>query len=159
MIYVKLKISAPYDNIRNNGTMYLTIDGKRSIVNQNGTRPFAIKKGRFVPIFGPGNIPYEWKGSEEKDKDGNVVRVILGLEEAKKRFDPEVFEFFKTQQEALEAVKKEEKLLKMLPFQKMEAKNARAREKVLNSRFGQNRPTMDDVVKEAKKVGVELPHL
>jgi hypothetical protein len=59
----------------------------------------------------------------------------------------------------LEAVKKEEKLLKMLPFQKMEAKNARAREKVLNSRFGQNRPTMDDVVKEAKKVGVELPHL
>ena len=151
MIYIKLKISAPYDKIANSGTMYLDVDGKRKTINPKGSKPFSIRKGRFVPI------PYDWKGKEIKDKDGEIVEVIPGLEDAKKKFDPEVFEFYKTQTEALEACKKEEKLLSMLPFRKMEAKNARVREKVLNSRFGQNRPTMDDVVREAKRIGVDLP--
>jgi len=151
MIYIKLKISAPYDNIRNSGTMFETIDGKRKVINPNGTKPFAIRKGRFVPI------PYEWKSREVKDNDGKVIKTIPGLEDAKKRFDPNVFEFFKTQSEALAACRKEEKLLSMLPFRKMEERNARVRKKILDSKFGQNRPTMDDVVKEAEKVGVELP--
>ena len=47
----------------------------------------------------------------------------------------------------------------MLPFRKMEERNARVRQKVLDSRFGQNRPTMDDVVKEAKRIGADLPAL
>ena len=151
MIWVKLKISAPYDKIANSGTMYLDVDGKRKTVDPNGSKPFSIRKGRFTPI------PYDWKRKETKDKDGKVVEVIPGLEDAKKKFDPEVFEFFKTQTEALEACKKEEKLLSMLPFRKMEQRNARVRQKVLDSRFGQNRPTMDDVVKEAEKIGVNLP--
>lgn len=150
-IFVKLKIAAPYDKIANSGTKFETIDGKRKVINPNGSLPFSIRKGRFVPI------PYEWKKREVKDNDGNVTETIPGLEDAKKKFDPAIFEFYKTQTEALEACKKEEKLLKMLPFQKMEARNARVRQKVLDSRFGQNRPTMDDIVKEAEKVGAKLP--
>ncbi len=151
MIYVKLKISAPYDKIANSGTMFETIDGKRKVINPNGSKPFSIRKGRFVPI------PYEWQSKVEKDRDGKVIKTIPGLEDAKKRFDPKVFDFFKTQTEALEACKKEEKLLKLLPFRKMEERNARVRKKVLDSKFGQNRPTMDDVAREAEKVGVDLP--
>ena len=151
MIWIKLKISAPYDKIANSGTKFETIDGKRQVVNPKGSKSFSIRKGRFVPI------PYEWKSREVKDKDGNVIEIIPGLEDARKKFDPKIFEFFKTQTEALEACRKEEKLLKMLPFRKMEEKNARVRKKVLDSKFGQNRPTMDDVVAEAKKVGVDLP--
>ena len=150
MIYIKLKISAPYDNVRNAGTMYETIDGKKQVINKHGSKPFALRKGRFT------TIPYEWKSREEKDRDGTVT-FIPGLEDAKKKFDEKVFEFFKTKADALAAVNKEEKLLKMLPFRKMEARNARVRKKVLDSRFGQNRPTMDDVVKEAERVGVNLP--
>ena len=159
MIWVKLKLSAPYDKIANSGTMFETIDGKSKVINPEGTPAFSIRKGRFTPIFGPGKIPYEWKGREEKDKDGEITKVIPGLEDAKKKFDPAIFDFFKTQKEALEACKKEEKLLKMLPFRRMEAKNARVREKVMKSKFGQNRPTMDDMVKEAEKVGVDLPRM
>ncbi len=149
MIWTKLKVLAPYDKIANSGTMFQTIDGKRVLVDPKGSKPFAIRKGRIVPI------PYEWKEKVETDDDGKEV-VIPGLEEAKKRFDPEVFEFFKTKNEALKACKKEEKLLKMLPFKRMEDKNKRVREKVLNSKFGQNRPTMDDVVREAKAIGIDL---
>lgn len=151
MIWIKLKISAPYDNVKNSGTKYQNIDGKRELIDPNGSMPFAIRKGRFVPI------KYDWERKEIKDKDGNVVEVIPGLDDAKKKFDPKIFDFFKTQAEALAKVKLEEKLLKMLPFRKMEEKNNRVREKVMKSRYGQNRPTMDDVAKEAKKVGVELP--
>jgi len=151
MIYIKLKISAPYDNVRNSGTKYVTIDGKRELADKNGSMPFALRKGRFT------TIPYEWKSIEEKDKDGKVINFTPGLEDAKKKFDPKVFEFFRTKAEALAACNKEEKLLKMLPFRKMEERNARVRKKVLDSRFGQNRPTMDDVVKEAEKIGVDLP--
>ena len=153
MIWTKLKISAPYDKIANSGTKYETIDGKRQVVNPNGTRPFSIRKGRFVPI------DYEWTAKEVKDKDGNVIKFTPGLEDAKKKFDPEIFEFFRTQAEALAACKKEEKLLKMLPFKKMEDRNARVRQKVLDSKFGQNRPTMDNIAEEAKKAGVNLPAL
>ena len=153
MIYIKLKISAPYDRIANSGTKYATIDGKRELVDPKGSKPFAIRKGRFVPI------PYDWESKETKDKEGKVTEYIPGLEDAKKKFDPAIFEFYKTQSDALTACKKEEKLLSMLPFRKMEERNARVRQKVLDSRFGQNRPTMDDVVKEAKKVGVDLPAL
>ncbi len=151
MIWIKLKISAPYDKIANSGTMFQTIDGKREKIDPKGTMPFAIRKGRFMPI------KYDWTGKEIKNKDGEVIEYIPGLEDAKKIFDPEVFDFFKTQAEALEACKKEEKLLKMLPFRKMEKRNERVREKVMKSKFGQNRPTMDDVAREAKKIGVDLP--
>ncbi len=149
MIWIKLKVLAPYDKIANSGTKFQTIDGKRVIVNPEGSPPFAIRKGRFLPI------PYEWKRKVEKDGEGNE-KIIPGLEEAKERFDPEVFEFFKTKSEAMKACKKEEKLLKLLPFRRMEEKNKRVREKILNSKFGQNRPTMDDVVREAKAIGIDL---
>jgi len=134
-IWIKLKVFAPFDNISNPGTKFQTIDGKKTIVNPEGSGPFQIKKGQFVPI------PFEWKN----------------MDEAKKKFDAEVFEFFKTKNEALKKCKKEDKLLKLLPTKKMEERRKRIQKKVDDSRFGQNRPTMDDVIKEAKNIGVDLP--
>ncbi len=134
-IWIKLKVFAPYDRISNTGTKYRTIDGKRTLVELDGVEAFVIRKGRFLPI------DYEWKD----------------LEEAKKRFDPAVFEFFKSQNQALKVCEKEKKLLEMLPWQRLEAKRKRVQEKVEKSRYGQKRPTMDDVIKEAKRIGVDIP--
>lgn len=134
-IWVKLKVFAPKDYISNVGTKYQTIDGKRTIVDPEGSLPFQIKKGEFTPI------PFEWKD----------------LVEAKKKFDPRVFEFFKTKQEAQKKCKKEEKLLAMLPIQRLEEKRKRIQKKVDESRWGQTKPTMDDVVREAKRIGVDVP--
>ena len=135
MIWIKLKIFAPYDKIANSGTKYRTTDGKRTLVNPNGREGFSIRKGRCLPI------DFEWEN----------------LKEAKEIFDENVFDFFKNEDQAVKACKKEEKLLKMLPIQKMEAKQKRVREKVLNSKYGQNRPTIDQFLEEAKKVGVDVP--
>lgn len=134
-IWVKLKVFAPYDKVSNVGTKYQTIDGKRTLVNPDGVEAFSIRKGRFLPI------DYDWKD----------------LEEAKKRFDPKVFEFFKTSSAALKACEKEKKLLAMLPWQRLEAKRKRVQEKVEKSRYGQKRPTIDDVIREAKRIGVSIP--
>lgn len=134
-IWLKLKVFAPKDNISNVGTKYQTIDGKRQIVNLEGSDPFQIKKGQAVPI------PHDWKD----------------LAQVKERFDPEVFQFFKTKNEVLKQLKKEEKLLKLLSIRRLEEKRKRIQKKVDDSRWGQNRPTMDDVIKEAKKIGVNVP--
>ena len=151
-IWIKLKIFGPYDSVTNSGTKFLTIDGKRTLVNPEGNDAFSIRKGRFLPI------DYEWETVYEKDKDTKKKIIVKpGLEQAKERFDPAVFEFFKSSAMALKACEKEKKLLSMLPYKKMEAKNKRIREKVEKSRFGQTRPTMDDVIKEANKIGVDIP--
>ena len=134
-IWIKLKIFAPYDSVSNSGTKYQTIDGKRTLINPDGNEAFSIRKGRFLPI------DYDWKD----------------LEEAYKRFDPAIFEFFKSQSKALEKCEKEKKLLKMLPYQRMEAKNKRVRDKVNKSKFGQTRPTHEDFMKEANKIGADVP--
>lgn len=151
-IWIKLKVFAPYDSVSNSGTKFQTIDGKRTLVDPDGVDAFSIRKGRYLPI------DYEWESVYEKDKDTKKkVLVKPGLEEAKKRFDPAIFEFFKSSALALKACDKEKKLLKMLPYQRLEAKNKRIREKVDKSRFGQTRPTMDDVIKEANKIGADIP--
>lgn len=134
-IWIKLKVFAPYDKISNVGTKYQTIDGKRTLINSDGVNAFSIRKGRFLAI------DFEWKD----------------LDEAKKRFDPAVFEFFKSQSQALKACEKEKKLLKMLPWERLEAKRKRVRDKVDKSRYGQKRPTIDDVIKEAKRIGADMP--
>jgi len=134
-IWVKLKVFAPYDKISNVGTKYQTIDGKKTLVNPEGHEAFSIRKGRFV------SIPDEWKD----------------LEKVKERFDPAIFEFFKTLSKARKACDKEKKLLGMLPFKRMEERQKRVQEKVAKSRYGQKRPTMDDVIREAKKIGVDIP--
>lgn len=136
-IWIKLKVFAPHDNISNPGTKYRTLDTREGpkLVDPDGSEAFHIRKGQFVPI------PFEWKD----------------LVPAKKRFDPEVFEFFRTKQEAMRKVKKEEKLLKMLPIRRFEERRKRVQEKVDKSRFGQNKPTMDDVIKEAKRIGIDIP--
>lgn len=134
-IWIKLKVFAPYDKISNVGTKFQTIDGKRTLINPDGVNAFSIRKGRFLAI------DYEWKD----------------LEEAEKRFDPAVFEFFKSQSQALKACEKEKKLLKMLPWERLEAKRKRVRDKVDKSRYGQKRPTIDDVIKEAKRIGADMP--
>ena len=134
-IWIKLKIFAPYDSISNSGTKYQTIDGKRTLINPDGNDAFSIRKGRFLPI------DYDWKD----------------LEEAEKRFDPAIFEFFKSQSKALEKCDKEKKLLKLIPYERMEAKNKRVRDKVNKSKFGQNRPTHEDFMKEANKIGADVP--
>lgn len=134
-IWIKLKVFAPYDKISNVGTKYQTIDGKRTLINPDGVNAFSIRKGRFLAI------DYECKD----------------LDEAKKRFDPAVFEFFKSQSQALKACEKEKKLLKMLPWERLEAKRKRVRDKVDKSRYGQKRPTIDDVIKEAKRIGADMP--
>ena len=134
-IWIKLKVFAPYDKISNVGTKFQTIDGKRTLINPDGVNAFSIRKGRFLAI------DYEWKD----------------LEEAEKRFDPAVFEFFKSQSQAFKACEKEKKLLKMLPWERLEAKRKRVRDKVDKSRYGQKRPTIDDVIKEAKRIGADMP--
>jgi len=134
-IWVKLKVFAPYDKIANVGTKYQTIDGKRTLVNPDGVDAFSIRKGRFL------KIDMDWKD----------------LDLLKKRLDPAIFEFFKTSNQALKACEKEKKLLAMLPYQRLEKKRKRVQEKLEKSRFGQRRPTMDDVVKEAKRIGVDIP--
>ncbi len=134
-IWIKLKVFAPFDNISNVGTKFRTIDGKRTIADEEGSLPFQIKKGQFSPI------PYEWDQ----------------LKEAQEKFDKEVFDFFKTRNEAAKACKKETKLLALLPTRKFEERRKRVQKKVDDSRWGQKRPTMDDVIKEAKKIGVDIP--
>jgi len=134
-IWIKLKVFAPYDKISNAGTKFRTIDGKRTLVDPDGVEAFSIRKGRFL------SIDYDWKD----------------LDTAKKRFDPAIFEFFKSSSQALKACEKEKKLLEMLPWQRLEAKRKRVQEKVDKSRFGQKKPTMDDVIKEAKRIGVDIP--
>jgi len=128
-------VFAPKDKIKNVGSKYRRIDGKRTLIDEKGQDAFAIKKGQFQPI------PFEW--SE--------------LEKAKEIFDPKIFEFFPSKSGAAKQISKEANLLKMLPVKRMEEKNKRAREKVLNAKYGQKRATMDDVVKEAKKIGVDIP--
>ncbi len=136
-IWVKLKVFAPKDNISNVGTKFQTIDGRKQIINPEGSDPFQIKKGEWIPI------PFEWKD----------------LAKAKEKFDPEVFEFFKTKNEAMKKCKKEEKLLKMLPIKKLAERRKRIQEKVDKAKFGQKRATMDDVIREAKKIGVDVPFI
>ncbi len=134
-IWIKMKVFAPFDNISNVGTRFQTIDGKKVVVNPEGSMPFQIKKGQFSPI------PFEWNQ----------------LEEAKEKFDPKVFDFFKSKSAAAKAVKKEAKLLALLPTKKFEERRKRVQKKVDDSRWGQKRPTMDDVVKEAHKIGINIP--
>lgn len=150
-IWIKLKILAPYDSVSNSGTKYQTIDGKRTLINPDGNDAFSIRKGRFLPI------DYDWEPTFKKDKEsGEKVMVRKGLEEAEKRFDPAIFEFFKSQSKALEKCDKEKELLKMLPYERMEAKNKRVRDKVTKSKFGQKRPTHEDFMKEANKIGADV---
>ena len=148
-----MKVFAPKDSIRNPGTKYRTIDSKfgPQLVNPEGSEAFAIRKGEFQPI------PFEWEPVFKKNKEGEKEMTTPGLELAKERFDPEVFEFFKTKEAAAKACKKEEKLLKMLPMKRLKEKQKRAREKLEKSKYGQKKPTMDDVVREAKKIGVDIP--
>ena len=134
-IWIKMKVFAPKDNISNVGTKYQIIDGKRQIVNPEGSLPFQIKKGEVT------TIPFEWDQ----------------LEEAKEKFPPEVFELFKTKAAAEKACRKEEKLLALLPSMRLEEKRKRIQRKVDVARWGQKKPTMDDVIREAKKIGVDLP--
>ncbi len=134
-IWLKLKVFAPKDNISNVGTKYQTIDGRRQIVNPEGSDPFQIKKGEFTPI------PYDWRD----------------LDKVKEKFDPEIFDFFKTKKEVIAKLKKEAKLLAMLPIKKLAERRKRIQEKVDKAKFGQKRPTMDDVIKEAKKIGADIP--
>ncbi len=134
-IWIKLKVFAPFDNISNVGTKFQTVDGKRVILDPEGSMPFQIKKGQFV------SIPYEW----------------ADLKEAKKKFDSEVFDFFKTKEAAKKACRKEDKLLALLPTKKFEERRKRIQRKLDTARWGQKKPTIDDVVKEAKKIGVNIP--
>lgn len=151
-IWIKMKVFAPFDNISNPGTKFQTIDGKKQVVDPTGSGPFKIRKGQFVPI------PFEWKPVFEKDeKTKKEILVTPGLEQAKEKFDQEIFEFFKTKQEAAAKCKKEEKLLAMLPTKKFEERRKRVQDKVDKARWGQKRPTMEDVIKEAKNIGVDMP--
>ncbi|TET75159.1 MAG: hypothetical protein E3J56_01035 [Candidatus Aminicenantes bacterium] len=150
-IWVKLKVFAPKDYISNVGTKFQTIDGKRQLVDPKGSLPFQIKKGEVT------TIPFEWKPVYEKNETGKKVMVTPGLEEAKKKFPPEVFELFKTKEAAEKQCKKELKLLAMLPTMRLEEKRKRIQKKVDTARWGQTKPTMEDVIREAKRIGVDVP--
>jgi len=135
-IWIKLKVLGQFDRISNVGTRTRWVDGKVVLQDEKGSLPFSIVKGQYMPL-----PLYNWED----------------LEECKKKFDPEVFEFFKSRKEAAEACKKEEKLLSMLPAMKLDAKNKRVEEKLRKSRFGQKRASREEIKAEAKRIGLDLP--
>ncbi len=155
-IWVKLKVFAPFDSISNPGTKYKLEGGKTTVVNPNGSEPFSIRKGQFVPIneFSWDDViaarkELKWNKKEGKYDLDSKTGVFA-------KYDPDVFEFYKTRKEAQKQVEKEKSIVAKLPEYRLQKKRERVQWKKDNGK--QSPASREEIEKEAKEIGADIPN-